>query len=223
MADDNDLVMELAADARADAISNLWKRYGSSIMVGCVLIVLGTAAGVYWQHRNAELAADQTSLFMSATHDMEQGEYKKSADAFGRLARLGGPIYPLAVLRQAQALQEQGDDQAVINALQILAEDKKADLLMRSVAALWIIRLADADKQPKVIDRLTELLTAPENPLWALGAESKALWLLKQNKRKEAQAVLKSLSENLEAPAAVAERASAIMRSESLNDTAEAK
>ncbi len=212
MATENDLIQELQEDARAAAVGDFWRKYGNGIVVACVLVVLGTAAGVYWQHRTGSLAQEQTSLFMNAVSKAEQGEYKEAATAFGRIARLGGPIYPLAVLRQAHALQEQGDDQGVINALQVLAEDEKADLLMRSVASLWIIRLADAEKQPKVMEKLTQLLTQKDNPLWALGEESKALWLLQQKKIPEAQALLKSLADKGETPANIAERARAILR-----------
>lgn len=207
MAEENDLVMELQEDARADAVAGAWRRYGNSIIVGAILIVLGTAAGVYWNHRQASLEAEQTSLFIAADLKAQQGDTEEAAKDFGRIASLHSDLYPLAALRQAQALKDLGDDQGVIDALQPLAQDNSADALMRTVAALWILRLADAKQQPDVVKALEAQVAATDQPLWPLGKEAAAVAQIERGKLDEAKKILREIITSKDAPNGVAQRA----------------
>ncbi|ATQ67589.1 MULTISPECIES: tetratricopeptide repeat protein [Methylosinus] len=205
----SDIFREVDEDVRRDQAANLWKRYRTPVIVAAALIVAGTAAWSFYENKRLEAAFAANQRYGAAAELAAAGKSAEAAAAFEAVAKETPKGYAtLARLRAAEELAK-SDKEKALAAFDAVAQDKSVDRLTQEVAKLraGLVALEQGDRS-KMVDRLGELVTS-DGPFRYTAQELIGLDALNDGDFDEAQRVFKLLLDNLDAPHAMRQRASA--------------
>jgi len=205
----SDIFREVDEDIRRDQAEQLWKRYQTPIIVGAVLIVAATAAWSFYESKRVEAAVAANLRYDAAAALSTAGKSAEAAAAFEALAKDGPKGYAtVARLRAAEELSKTDKDKALA-AFDAVIADKSVDKLTQEVAKLRaaIVVLETGDRE-KMADRMGELVTA-DGPFRYTAQELLGIDALNDADFDEAERVFKLLLDDLNAPHAMRQRASA--------------
>jgi hypothetical protein len=160
----SDIFREVDEEVRREQLTRLWQRYGTLVILGCVLLVAavgGWRAYEWWERKKA---AEDGAAFESAMVLSEQGKHTEAQEAFARIAAEGTATYRmLARFREAAELA-QHDPRAAVAIYDRLAGDAGAGRTLQDLAALrTAMILVDTAPYDEIRQRL-EPLTAPDRP-----------------------------------------------------------
>jgi hypothetical protein len=131
-----DIFHEVDEEVRRERMNKLWQRYGSYIIVACILVVLGVGAWRGYEWWQGKKAAEAGSAFEQAVLLAEAGKHKEAEAAFAKVANDGAGGYRvLARLREATALAPT-DRAAAVKAYDEIAADHSAGEVIRDLATL---------------------------------------------------------------------------------------
>ncbi len=203
----SDIFREVDEEVRRSQAEALWAKYGTLIIVACVLLVLGVAGYRFFDWQRQKAAAEAGAKFENALQLFQSGKGSEGEAALVKVASEGSGIYKsLAQFRVASELGKR-DAAAAIKQFDQLAEDQTLDSLMRDVARLRAGALA-ADSQPlgEVEKRMAPLLSATN--AWRHPAhEILAASAIKANDLEKARKYLDSIILDRDAPASIKSRA----------------
>lgn len=167
----SDFLRELEEDIREERIINLWSKYGNYLIGLAIIIVLGTAASVLWQHMKAKSQMRNYASFSQALNLIKQGKKDEALKAFHDLAQEGGGYGKLAQLYEASLLA---------NPEALYAQIAKTNIADPALGKLpKILNAARALNKSEGIGSI-EALTAPNNAWAPLSLELFALENIKK-------------------------------------------
>ncbi len=209
----SDIFTEVDEDLRRERAAQLWKKYGNWIVAAAVLIVGGTAAGVYWKdyHRKqAELAGAQ---YVAALEQARTGEAGNAAMALANVARETSSGYSaLARLEDAALKSRNGDTVAAAATYRAVAADSGADRSLRDAAQLLAALTVANTAEPAEINAQLAGLAQPGNPWRHLAWEIQALAAARAGKMEEARTLYAKIADDPDAPTGLRARAAEMLQ-----------
>lgn len=202
-----DLFREVDEAIRQDRAKALWDKYGALFIGVAVALVLATAAYVLWQNhqasRNQELTTALAAALGTAQRDPQAG-----AAALAALAgRAQGGQAMLAQFYEAGLRAQQGDRETAALIYRQMAGNAALDRAWRDLALLLAV-LHEADRgDPAALSAELQPLTADDQPWRYTARELTALLALRQGDPTRARELLRALSQDVETPTGVRNRA----------------
>lgn len=201
-------VREVDEDLRRDQAQAFAKRYGTWI-VGAILLFLAAVGGyLYWQDRQAKLAAADSETLSAAMNDIAS---QRTANVGPTLDKLGkSPSEGIATearLTQAAVALESGNRASAIALYRSISADSGLAAPFRDLATLRLAALEFDSIKPEVaIDRLKEL-AKPGNPWFGSAGELTAMAMLKQGRNADAGRLFGAIAADRQVPESIRSRA----------------
>ncbi|HTH96597.1 MAG TPA: tetratricopeptide repeat protein [Stellaceae bacterium] len=221
-----DIFNEIEEDIRRDRAARLWRRFGPWVIALAVLIVLGTAAYVFWQDHRLKQDQALGNKYSQATALLHSGDNAKAIDALKAITASTSDGYGLLARIEVASLQAQGNTQdkaksgakaddaskaAGLAALDSIANDSSIGQDYRNLARLlWGLYGVDSLSKAKLTPAIQPLSIAP-NPWRFTATEILALADLRAGDTKGALALYKSLADDLDAPQSTRARAAELV------------
>jgi hypothetical protein len=205
---DDLLFREVDEDLRRDRYSLLWKKYGTLVLVGAVVIVGATAGVVAWRDHQQGVREQDGDRYAAAAVLARDGKTDEALAAFGVLAQDGTAGYrTLARLQEAALLARKGDVKGAVAVYDALAADGDTDRAFRDLAVvLAAMASVDTGDPATLTDRLKPL-TAEDNPWRYSALELTALLAERAGNKKAARDIYTRLADDAEAPGGIRVRA----------------
>ncbi len=209
---DDGFLREVEEELRRERLEKIWKQYGTFILAGAALIVVGVL-GYKFVENWRTVAAQTTGARYEGAMDLAAAGKDGSAEKeFETIAADGTGGYPyLAQLQLAGSLLKQGKKAEAVGAYDALAKSADADPLLRDYAALQAaaVRLGEADFT-EMQNRLNPL-TGDGGPWRYSARELLGLAAFKAGKPDEARNVLTPLLVDQKTPQTIIERAQIVL------------
>ena len=207
----SDIFREVDEDVRRDQAAQIWARYQNLFIGLAVLVVAATAGWRFYDHYRTKQAEEAGAKYEAALALARDGKPAEAEGAFEQIARSGPKGYAtLARLREA-AEYSSSDPAAAVKAYDTIAADGTIDPLFQNLARLRaaLLRLDEADE--KEIDSRLGTMTASDNPFRFSAREALALAALKHDDFDAAGRQLDAIVVDPQAPAAMRQRAEALL------------
>lgn len=213
MANNEDtLIREVEEELRRERLQEIWNRYGTYVLLGAVAVVAAVGGGRFYQDRQAAAAAAAGSAFEKAVTLIEKSKPDEARAAFEELARNGPSGYAaLARLQLAAAYAKAGDKTKATETYTALADDKRTDATLRSLAALHLSMSKVGDGAFTEVENRLNDLAADTSPWKSNARELIAVAQLKAGKVDKARAELEQILADQTAAASVRERAQILL------------
>jgi len=186
--DKDSLLREVDEDLRREQLEKLWDRYGTFVLIGAALIVLGVGGYKWFESRSIQQARSNGARFEQAVRLGQSGKLEDEQKALAELAKSApGGYRTLADLRLASADAGAGRRAEAVLMFDSVAGNSSVDAILRDYAriAAAIQRLDEAD-WTEMENRL-KLLEASESPWRASARELLGLAAWKAGKIEEAK------------------------------------
>lgn len=208
----DEFIREVDEEVRQERAQILWKRYGSYVLAGAVVVVLATVGGVLWQNYQQQQRAADSHIFIEAVTLAGQNEAEAAIDRLTALAADGTPGYALlARLREAGVLAQKGDTDAAIVVYGRISEDADVRPVYRDFATLMgVLHEIDSIDTDAAEGRLAGLLAADN--AWRFSArELVAIAAIRAGRVDRARELLEANADDPEAPQGVRARATQLL------------
>lgn len=213
MTQHHNILQEIEEDLERQKLEELWKRYGSWVLVAAVLIVLATAgisAGHAWRSQQQQ----KTTAALIGILD------SSPADAGKRIAPLeafaqkhhGTTQAVLAQLQAAGLAAQEGDAGKAVALYDAIAANTKADPAFRQLADLLAVRAQMDSGDPVILQKRLQPLLADNAPWRASAREDEAFLALRAGDKAKARQLFVELSQDAGAPQNLAARAADMVR-----------
>lgn len=201
-----DILDEIKEDIQHERMANLWKKYGSYIIIIALAIVLGTAGRVWWNHRTATAQKALGEQYYQALRLMQSDDKEKAEAALATLSKTDAPGFnAFASLALAGSLVAKGDIDQGIAAYHTCLETKGMDNTLQELCRVFLVStLLEHDKgDAKEIPNQLELLVKKGNAWHYTGLQLKGAYALKQGQWQEAYDIFSGLVKDVETPASL--------------------
>lgn len=207
-----DIFQEVEEDLKRERTEQLLKRLAPYLTTLIVVVLLATAGWTWYQRNRAQVQAQQASRYSAALRLIAGENADAAADVLTDFAKEADAGYAtLARLVAAGVRAEKGDAPAAIALLEAVANDAKADKLLRDVALLRALALRlDLDPPAEILAKLAPLQAA-DAPFRFSAREIAALAQIKAGNLPAAREGLQALADDLTAPAALRARATELL------------
>jgi hypothetical protein len=207
----SDIFREVDEEVRRDQAAQIWGRYQNWFIALAVLVVAATAGWRLYDHYRAKQAEQAGARYEAALTLAREGKAPEAEGAFEQIAKTAPKGYALlARLRDAAELSGR-DQAAAVKAYDAIAADGTIDPLFQNLARLRaaFLRLDEADE--KEIESRLGTMTANDNPFRYSAREALALAALKHDGFDTAGRQLDTIVVDPQAPAAMRQRAEALL------------
>lgn len=204
MSDSDSFIHEVTEEVRRDRMFRLWKKYAPHVIGLIVLVIAGTAALNWWQHRQREAARELGGVFLST-------DIASVADQERLVAEVEGPAGVIARLRLAAAHAESGNAEEAARLYAEVAATPGLAPAYADLAALQAVRLGLAGMEPAEAIARLDPLAAEGAPYRLLALELRAAAKLNAGDAKAAHADLLAILESPEATRDLIDRAAALL------------
>ena len=208
---DESLFREVDEELRRDQLKRLWEQYGTYFLAGAALIIVGVGGNQWWQGRRTAAAEAAGARFEEALTLVQSGKADEAQKALAGIA--GGPRGAYATLSRLSLAGEAvktGRTEEAAAAFEAVAKDAP-DQLLKDFARLQAATLKiDSADFTDMKNRLNDLI-GDKSPWRYMARELWGVAALRSGNADEARQVLGPLSADPRAPAAVRERAEAMM------------
>jgi hypothetical protein len=209
-----DIFDEVEEDLRAERAERLLKKYAWLLIV-LVAAVIGAAVGwQLWNRYQTSQDAAAAARYVAVQNALERPGGAK-ADQIATLDQLAVSApegyKTLARLRAAGLKADAGDAAGAVALWNEVAADAGADQLFRDLASLLATERQLDRGDPAQIEARLKVLAQPDNPWSTLAQEQLAMLDLRQGKLDDARRKLQVLSFDIESPAGLRARASALL------------
>lgn len=204
----SDIFQEVEEDIRRERYEKLWKQYGSYVVGGVVLLLLGMLGWQQWQAYQGRLREKHAAMYYEAESLLVDGNDAAAAEAFAKLADAAGPGYrAVARLREAEALLQQGQPDKALAAYDALAADSSVNRIMRNLAALKGALLVADSMPPAALRKRLAGALRPDSP-WRYAAQELVSYALyRAGELENARNEYQSLVNEFAAPSHIRARA----------------
>lgn len=205
------LMREVDEELRREQFKKLWEQYGTYIVGAALALLIGVAA-YKWNESRRTAAADRAGQqFEEALNLVAGGQDADARKILQTISSGSGAAYPvLAQLALAGQAVKAGNNSEAITAYE-QAASKASDPLIADFARLQSTALKiDSADFTEVKNRLNDLIQ-DKNPWRYLARELMGVAAIRGGQLDEARSLLAPMSADPRAPAAVRERAGAMM------------
>jgi len=208
----DNFLREVEEELRRERFERIWKEYGTFILAGAALIVIGVLGYKYVENRRIT-AAQTTGERYEGAMDLVSSKKEGSAEKeFAAIVAEGTGGYPeLARLQLAGVQLKQGKKAEAVATYDELAKSSGADSLLRDYAALQAagVRLGEADFT-EMQNRLNPLM-GDASPWRYSARELLGVAAFKAGKPDEARNILTPLLVDQKAPPSIVDRAQIVL------------
>jgi hypothetical protein len=209
-----DIFDEVEEDLRAERAERLFKKYAWLIVALAVAIVAAAAGWQLWTRWQTRQDVVAASRFIAAQDAAQQPGATKPAQiaALDQIAASAPEGYKTLARLQAAALKaDTGDLQGAESMWNAVASDSSADPLLRDFASLMATGRELDRADPSQLEARLKPLAIASSPWSTLAREQLAMLDLRQGKVDDARKTLQALSIDIDAPAGLRARASALL------------
>jgi hypothetical protein len=207
----SDIFREVDEEVRRDQAAQIWARYQNLFIGLAVLVIAATAGWRFYDHYRTKQAEEAGAKYEAALALARDGKSAEAEGSFEQIAKTGPKGYAL-LARLREAAEYGGSDPArAVQVYDAIAADGTIDALFQNVARLRaaLLRLDDADE--KEIEVRLAPMTANDNPFRFSAREALALAALKHDDFDAAGRQLDAIVVDAQAPAAMRQRAEALL------------
>jgi hypothetical protein len=208
-----EFIREVDEELRRDQLARLWRRYSGAVVGFAVLVVVGTAAKVGWDHWQQRTLAAEAQRFAAAEQLLAAAKPDEAAGAFAAIAAEGGTGYAaLARLNEAEAKLALKDEAGALAALSQLGQGGIDDPLLRDLGTILAASREVDTGDPAELTRRLEPLAAGDSP-WRHGArELLAVVAIRAGDLDRAKKLLEELSREVGVPLSQQQRAQELLQ-----------
>jgi hypothetical protein len=202
-------IREVDENLRRDQAEAVFKRFGTWIIAGAVLLLAAVGGYLFWKNQQADKAAVQSEQFTAVLSDIGTGKTGANVDRrLDTLATEGnGSLSGAARLTRAALALQKSDRTTAIGQYRSVMDDGDVPQTVRDTATIRLTQLEFDSLQPQqVIDRLAPL-AVKESAWYGSAGELTALAMLKANRRSDAAAILNGVAASKDVPASLRARA----------------
>lgn len=205
------LLKEVNEELRREQFEKIWEQYGTYIIGGVVALLLAVGGYQWWQSRSIADAEAAGLRFEEALNLAEGGKGDDAQKAFSTIASGSRSNYALlAQLALAGEAVKSGKTDAAIAAYEAAAA-KAGDALIKDFARLQSVSLKiDSIDFTEAQNRLNDLI-GDKNPWRFMARELLGVAAVRSGRLDDAKNTLAPLSADPSAPAAIRDRAGALM------------
>jgi hypothetical protein len=197
---------EIDAAVRQDDMRAWWKRWGTAVVGGVVLLVVAVVALVGWRQYDASRRATAGETYSASIAKIASDKKAARAELEQQAANAVEPYRSLAALTAAQLLDTPDQQVAALLATAPKLTPELSDLAL----AIAGYKSVDGGKLEAMAGQL-EGMTGPERPFRMSARELQALALVKKGDLKGARAIWDEISKDGTAPAGVTQRTAAML------------
>ena len=214
MADEQDILLrEIDEELKQENLQQLWKRYGTLIIGGSLLLVAGVAGFQGWKTSDLNTRIELGERFAAAQSLANTSKNADAKDAFDAIAKDSPAGYQmLARFQLASLAAKQGDLDSAIGAYKNLADDDGIAAVYRDLAVVLgaFSELHAKSEGAGLVARANELASGSSS--WRFTAkEVGALAALKNGDTKTARIRYEELSKEAAAPQGLRARAQSML------------
>ncbi|MCO6048498.1 tetratricopeptide repeat protein [Mesorhizobium sp. RP14(2022)] len=201
-------IREVNEEIRQERAKALWTRFGPVAIALAVLVVLGTAAWVAYEHFANQRANASGDRFSQALTLANTNKPDEALAAFKALEEDGYGNYPvLARLRSATVLAQKADFAGAVAAFDAVAADTAVPQVLQDAARLRAaLLLVDHGSYADVASR-AEALSTDDNPFRHSAREALGLSAWKENRAADALKLFDQIKDDQQAPNGARQRA----------------
>ena len=203
---DSAAFQEIDDAVRQDDLKLWWKRWGTWVVAGAVLVVVAVAGMVGWRQYDASRRAEASSAYSQALAKIETDKAAARTELNKQAESAPEPYRSLAALAAAQLLDKPDDQVAALQALAPRLPPELSDLAL--VIAGY--RSVDSGKLDSLQGALGALAQA-DRPFHASVNELQALAAARKGDLKRAKELWNALLKDPAAPQGVQQRAQAML------------
>jgi hypothetical protein len=203
---DNAAFQEVDDAVRQDDLKLWWKRWGSWVVAGAVLVVVAVAGLVGWRQYDAAQRAQASTAYSQALAKIGQDNATARAELNKQAESAPEPYRSLAALAAAQLLDKPEEQVAALEAVASRLPTELSDLAL--VIAGY--RGLDNGKIDGLLGKLGPL-AQPDRPFHASVIELQALSSARKGDLKRAKELWSSLLKDSGVPQGVQQRAQAML------------
>lgn len=206
-------VREVDEELRKDQLLEFGQRYGVLLLVAAALALFGVGGFKWWQQNKISVAQQGGKDFETAVRLAADGKSDEALKAFAKLTASGNAGYGwLSRLRSAGGLAASGKPNEALAEYDALANDAKADSILREYAVLQsaMLRMDGAD-WTETQNRLSPLASSATSPWRSAAREALAVAAMKAGKGDEARKLLEQILGDNRAQPSIAERAQVLL------------
>lgn len=205
---DASFIRELEEDMRKHRMDQLWKRFGKAFTIGGTVVVLATVGYVWWQ---GDMMARNQQASSQLAQTLQQLTDSNGQDIAAKLSEQAQAMpSALAALTQFYAA---GINPSDSKALEAVRANSAVAPLYRDLASLLLIQQQVGQQGSDAAKLVADLapLRAEGQP-WRFSAlELTGLLQMELNDNTSAKATLETLRDSKDAPAAMRQRAAALL------------
>lgn len=191
MSDSESFIDEVSEELRRDRLFGLMRRYGW-IPVVAIIVIVGGAGWFEYQRAQEQAAAEARGDAVLTALAAEQGEAQMNA--LDAIPAEGDFSAVVALLKAADA-EAVDDRKAAADILLGVADDQSLPRAWRDLAALKAVMLGSEAVAPEQRDTLLARLAEPGAPFALLAQEQQIYAMIEEDRRDEALAAARALSE----------------------------
>lgn len=193
---------------RQDEMSGMFKRFGLSVAIAALVVLLSLAGYLWWESSRKSAVGEQGEQLTMALDKVEGRQLDEGDKALAAMAGDAGPgPRAAAKLMRGGIAQEQGKAEAAAKLFAEVAADADAPQPLRDLATVREVA-ARFDQLPpqQVVDRLKPL-AEPGNPWFGSAGELVGMAYLKQGKTQLAGPLFASIAKDKTVPESLRGRA----------------
>ncbi|MGI8930819.1 MAG: tetratricopeptide repeat protein [Sphingomicrobium sp.] len=199
---------EVDENLRRDQMHDAAKRYGIWIAAAVILFLAAVGGYLYWQNRQARIAAEQSEALSAAFDRVTAGNVKGAAADLVPLSESSNDVVRAsALLGRASLALRQSDRQTASDLFRRVAADDGLPQPFRDLATVRGTAVDfDTMKPDAVIARLAPL-SQPGNPFFGSAGEMTAIAMLSKGNRAGAGALFARIAADRQVPETIRSRA----------------
>jgi hypothetical protein len=211
---DAQLFKEVDEEVRRDRYAQIWKAYGKYIVGAAAVVILGTAAVVFWHRYQVSVAGKEGEKYAAAVSLAKEGKTDAAIKALGAVAaEAGGGYKTMARFQEAALHAKKGDVRKAVALYDAIAADDGADSGLRDMARLLAVMTALDTGKPAELTAKIAPLAKGDGPWHHSALELTALLAQKSGDLKRAREIYTRLADDATAPTNLRSRARALLGS----------
>ena len=187
-----DIFDEVSEELKQDQLINIWKKHSKLIvsLISIVIIsIISYQVFMSWNKKKIETISEQ---YFNAIEKLQDKKFSKSKELFLKNSKQKNGYKMLSLFGLAESNYREGNFDQMISNYKTIYDDNNIDVYYRYLARMLSVikdNSSSFDQQKLLLD---PILNSPSK-LQPLASELKIILLIKFDKIKEAQKVLKTL------------------------------
>ena len=192
-----DIFDEVSEELKQDQLINIWKKHSKLIvsLISIVIIsIISYQVFMSWNKKKIETISEQ---YFNAIEKLQDKKFSKSKELFLKNSKQKNGYKMLSLFGLAESNYREGNFDQMISNYKTIYDDNNIDVYYRYLARMLSVikdNSSSFDQQKLLLD---PILNSPSK-LQPLASELKIILLIKFDKIKEAQKVLKTLLDRKE-------------------------